>query len=64
LEYAVTRRPGAARYLELRAVAALRAGRCDYAAAVFEVLLDFGIEQAGAPLLVRECRAASVTGVR
>jgi len=59
LEYAVARRPGAARYRELRAVAALRAGRCEEAATVFVALLDFGIERENAPALVRECRAGT-----
>jgi len=59
LEYAVARRPGAARYRELRAVAALRAGRCEEAATVFVELLDFGIERENAPALVRECRAGT-----
>ncbi|HWC73052.1 MAG TPA: fused MFS/spermidine synthase, partial [Gemmatimonadales bacterium] len=40
LAYAVARRPGSARYRELAAVAALRAGRCEDAAATFVELLD------------------------
>jgi predicted membrane-bound spermidine synthase len=59
LEYSVARRPGGARYQELRAVAALRAGRCDVAATVFVELLDFGIERDNAPALVRECWAGT-----
>src|SRR5439155_13036238 len=59
LEYAVARRPGAARYKELRAVAALRAGHCEAAAAVFVELVDFGIERDNAPGLVRECWSAA-----
>ncbi len=55
LEYAVARRPGAARYRELRAVSALRAGHCEAAATVFVELLDFGIERDNAPALVRDC---------
>jgi len=55
LEYAVARRPAAARYRELRGVSALRAGHCDAAATVFVELVDFGIEQDNAPALVREC---------
>lgn len=55
LEYAVARRPGAARYRELRGVSALRAGHCEDAATVFVELVDFGIEQENAPALVREC---------
>lgn len=57
LEYAVARRPASARYRELRAVAALRAGRCDEAATMFVQLLDFGIEPENGPALVRECWA-------
>ncbi len=55
LEYAVARRPAAARYRELRGVSALRAGHCDAAATVFVELMDFGIERDNAPALVREC---------
>ena len=55
LQYAVTRRPGAARYRELGAAAALRAGHCEEAATVFVELLDFGIERDNAPALVRDC---------
>ncbi len=40
----------------LRAVSALRGGRCDVAAEQFLVLLDFGIERREAPALVSECR--------
>jgi hypothetical protein len=54
-EYAVARRPAAARYRELRGVSALRAGHCDAAATVFVELVDFGIERDNAPALVREC---------
>jgi spermidine synthase/alkylhydroperoxidase/carboxymuconolactone decarboxylase family protein YurZ/MFS family permease len=57
LRYAVLRRPGSARYRELAAVAALRAGRCDEAAAVFLELLDFAMERANGPALVRDCWA-------
>jgi len=55
LAEAVARRPGAARYQELRGVSALRAGHCEAAATVFVELIDFGIEQENAPGLVREC---------
>jgi hypothetical protein len=55
LSFAVTRRPGSARYKELASVAALRAGRCEEAAAEFVELLDFGIERENGPALVREC---------
>jgi len=64
LEYAVARRPGAARYKELRAVAALRAGHCEAAATVFVELVDFGIERDNAPGLVRECWAATAPAPR
>ncbi|MGH7522222.1 MAG: fused MFS/spermidine synthase [Gemmatimonadales bacterium] len=57
LSYAAARRPGSARYRELAAVAALRAGRCDEAAAGFVELLDFAIERTNGPALVRECWA-------
>lgn len=63
LSYAVRRRPGSARYRELAAVAALRAGRCDEAAAGFLELLDFAMERANGPALVRDCWAGQrVTG--
>ncbi|MFN2571419.1 MAG: fused MFS/spermidine synthase [Gemmatimonadales bacterium] len=55
LSYAVARRPGSARYRELAAVAALRAGRCEAAAAGFVELLDFALERENGPALVREC---------
>jgi len=55
LEYAVARRPGAARYRELRALSALRAGHCDAAATAFVELVDYGIERDNASALVREC---------
>jgi hypothetical protein len=55
LEYAVQRRSAVARYRELRGIAALRAGRCEEAAAAFVGLLSFGIERKDAPALVREC---------
>ena len=56
LAYAVQRRSAVARYRELRGVAALRAGRCEDAAAAFVDLLTFGIERKDAPALVRDCR--------
>ena len=55
LEYAVARRPAAARYRELRGVSALRAGHCDAAATMFVDLVDFGIERDNGPALVRDC---------
>ncbi|HKA57106.1 MAG TPA: fused MFS/spermidine synthase [Gemmatimonadales bacterium] len=55
LQYAVTRRPGSARYLELAAVAAIRAGRCEDAAASFVELMDFAVKRENGPALVREC---------
>ena len=57
LRHAVDRRPGSARYRELAAVAALRAGRCEEAAAGFLELLDFAMERANGPALVRDCWA-------
>jgi spermidine synthase len=58
LAYAAGRRLGSARYRELHAVAALRAGRCDVAAERLIELVDFGIERADGPALVRECWTA------
>ena len=55
LRYAAGRRPGSARYRELAAVAALRAGRCEDAAASFVELLDFAVQRDNGPALVREC---------
>jgi len=57
LSYAAGRRPGSARYRELAAVAALRAGRCEDAAASFVELLDFALQRDNGPALVRECWA-------
>ena len=57
LRYATARRPGSAHYRELAAVAALRAGRCEDAAAGFVELLDFAVQKDEGPALVRECRA-------
>jgi predicted membrane-bound spermidine synthase len=69
LGYAVARRPGSARYRELATVAALRAGRCDEAAAGFVELLEFAVQRDNGTALVRECWAgqeptAPVTPVR
>lgn len=62
---AVARRPGAARYRELRAVSALRAGHCDAAATAFVELIEFAIERDNAPRLVRECwRETAGSGTR
>jgi predicted membrane-bound spermidine synthase/tetratricopeptide (TPR) repeat protein len=55
LRYAAARRPGSARYRELAAVAALRAGRCEEAAAEFLTLLEFAMERANGPALVQDC---------
>jgi len=57
LRYAADRRPGSARYRELAAVAALRAGHCEDAAAGFVELLDFALRRENGPALVRECWA-------
>jgi spermidine synthase len=64
LRYATSRRPGSARYLELAAVAALRAGRCEDAAAGFVELLDFAVQRDNGPALVRECWATQDSTVR
>ena len=64
LSYAAGRRPGSARYRELAAVAALRAGRCDDAAAGFVELLDFALQRENGPALVRECWATQDSTVR
>lgn len=55
LRYAVSRRPGSARYRELATVAALRAGRCEDAAAGFLELLEFAMDRTNGPALVRDC---------
>jgi hypothetical protein len=52
----IRKRPGWARAYELRAVAALREGACDVAAEQFLTLLEFGIERADGPELMRRCR--------
>jgi spermidine synthase len=57
LSYAVDRRPGSARYRELAAVAALRAGRCEDAAAGLVALLDFAVSRENGPALVQQCWA-------
>lgn len=63
LTYVAARRPGSSRFLELAAVAALRAGRCEDAAARFVELLDFALAKEDAPALVRQCWAdQSATG--
>jgi len=64
LTYAVGRRPGSARYREFAAVAALRAGRCEDAAASFVELLDFALRRDDGPALVRECWAAQDSTAR
>jgi spermidine synthase len=61
LRLAVARRPGAARYREMAGVAAIRAGKCDDAAAAFLELIDFGIERLNGPALVRDCWAGRRT---
>jgi len=64
LSYAAVRRPGSARYRELAAVAALRAGRCEDAAASFVELLDFAVQRDNGPALVRECWTTQDSTVR
>ncbi len=55
LRYAVQRRPGSSRLREASAVAALRAGHCEDAAAAFIELLQFAVERENGPALVRDC---------
>jgi len=59
LAIAVRVRSGWAMLYELRAVVALRAGRCDAAAAQFRELLSFGIEPADVQEQLRRCRRQS-----
>jgi hypothetical protein len=56
LAIALRARPGWAALYELRALVALRAGRCDDAADQFLELLDFGIEPADALQQLMRCR--------
>lgn len=56
LALTIQARPGWATLHEWRAVVALRAGRCDDAAADFLTLVDFGIEPADAPEQLTRCR--------
>jgi Tfp pilus assembly protein PilF len=56
LAEAILKKPGWARAYELRAVAALRGRACDVAAEQFLTLLEFGIERADGPELMRRCR--------
>lgn len=53
-------RPGWPKPYELRAVALLRAGKCDAAVSQFLVLEDFGLERDDAPELVERCRRGRV----
>ena len=64
LSFAVGRRPGSARYRELAAVAALRAGRCEDAAVSFVELLDFAVQRDNGPALVRDCWATQDSTAR
>ena len=64
LSYAAERRPGSARYRELAAVAALRAGHCEEAAANLVELLDFALQRDNGPALVRECWIAQDSSAR
>lgn len=57
MAFAVARRPGVVRYRELRALAAVRAGSCDIAAAEFIEMLQFGVRRDDGPALVRQCWA-------
>ncbi len=56
LAAALAARPGWATLYELRAVVALRDGRCDAAVAAFVDLASFGVEPADAPERVERCR--------
>src|SRR2546430_3582954 len=56
LAAAVAGRGGWYRIHELRALAALRVGRCDVAAEQFLLLGDFGITPEDAPVWVERCR--------
>ncbi len=56
LAAALAARPGWATLYELRAVVALRDGRCDAAVAAFVELASFGMEPADAPERVERCR--------
>jgi spermidine synthase len=56
LQEAVESRGGWMRFHELRAIAALRAGRCDVAVTQFLLLLEFGVTRADGPALVMRCR--------
>jgi hypothetical protein len=60
VDAALDARPGWARLYELRAVAALRVGRCDAAARDLLTLLEFGITRADGPDLLRQCRRGLV----
>jgi len=53
---ALSSRSGWSKFHELRAVAALRAGRCDDAAQQFLALLEFGITRDDGPAMVMRCR--------
>lgn len=61
MAFAVARRPGMVRYRELRALAAVRAGSCEIAAAEFIEMLQFGVERADGPALVQQCWATERT---
>jgi predicted membrane-bound spermidine synthase len=52
---AVRTRPGWAWLHEVRAVAALRVGRCDVAAEEFLLLLEFGIQRVDGEMLMQRC---------
>ena len=62
LALAIAARPGWATLYELRAVAALRAGRCSDARAAFLTLVEFGIEPADAPVRLGRCVEGRSTG--
>lgn len=56
LELAVAHRPAWSRLRAIRAVTALRTGRCEAAVEQFLALLEFGIERLDGPALVEQCR--------
>jgi spermidine synthase len=56
LAAAVTARSGWYKLHEMRAIAALRVGRCEVAAEQFLLLVDFGVQPVDAPAWVQRCR--------
>ncbi|HEV8264335.1 MAG TPA: fused MFS/spermidine synthase [Gemmatimonadales bacterium] len=56
---AIAKQPGWPRLYELRAVVALRDGRCEEAVTHLVELLEFGIQRSDAPALLAECRGGT-----